>query len=201
MSFRVQHRKTEAAEIIRSVERVCRPVLSPDDTLQPRSNARIWKIARIRYGEYRISRAVGKLDVFIFFFRRRGTEYGKRIGRGGEEENRKKCRNEMVYGMHSSRRRKLKSNSRPRERRSIIIRLCARALSHFNSSFSSRDDAHSPIGSLWPLPLLSLSPRVVFSPPFSSERNRITITSANHVGACSRAKKMPPGRTEGTRSG
>lgn len=44
-----------------------------------------------------------------------------------------------------------------KERRSIIIRLCARALSHFNSSFSSRHDARSPIDSLWPMPLPSLS--------------------------------------------
>lgn len=161
MSFRVQYRKIETAEIIRSVERKrerkSAGPSSPDDTLQPRSNACIWKIARIRYGEYRISRAVRKLDVDFF----RG-EAGEKRNMGKEEvkkkkKNRKKCRNEVVYGIHSSCCRKLKSNSRPRERRSIIIRLCARALSHFNSSFSSRDDAHSPIGSLWPLPLLSLS--------------------------------------------
>lgn len=73
----------------------------------------------------------------------------------------KKCRNETMYSMYFSRRRKLKSNSKLWERRSIIIRLCARAVSHFISSFSFRDDARSPIGSFWPLPLffsLFLSP-------------------------------------------
>lgn len=94
MSFRVQYRKIETAEIIRSVERKrerkSAGPSSPDDTLQPQSNACIWKIARIRYGEYRISRTVRKLDVDFF----RG-EAGEKRNMGKEEVKKKEKQKEM----------------------------------------------------------------------------------------------------------
>lgn len=134
---------------------------------RPRSNARIWKIARIRYGE-RVSDPLA---------RSRKTRRRLFQGGGGGGEGR-----EWNTGKEKGRREKKKQEEMQKRDgvRYAFLSLpgakiefkasgetidhhppSAPALSHFNSSFSSRDDAYSSIGSLWPLPFLSLSP----SPP------------------------------------
>lgn len=185
-------RKTDFAEIIRPIAEH----FLPDDTLQPRSYVRVWKIARSRaIREHRMLHVIGKPGVDFF------GEEKYEIQKKKKKKREMQKRNAVRYV--SSRRRKLKSNSRPRKRpidhhpplrpRSLAFQFvlfvpawCAFAHKQPLAFASSFFVVSSPLVSC------------LFSP--TSERNRVTIASANHVGVCSRAKKMPAGVTEGTRS-